>query len=262
LLLAALSLFAAPFVPVPAGAAMTNPELEPWVGRYAMELRVASTARLPLMPADRSTTITHMIVELRPAPDGTLVQHHRACAVRMENSSVVRTTVPATFLNALSARQYPLRLQRGGGAWRYEADMGLDAIGFDPRQTGGVLPEGPGEPGVVDADGDGNPGATIEIRVPLMGRGRLFIAQRTHLVLRAREATPDRVEGAVDIRLMEQRTLGADPAMFGRTPDIRPDPARSGFTMVRLPDRAGCAELERQASAIFRRAGAAPREVR
>lgn len=233
------------------GAAMNASELEPWVGRYAMELRVASTARLPLMPADRSTTVSHLLVELRLAPDGTPLQHHRVCAVRMENSSLLRTTVPPGFVNALAPREYPLRLHGGGGAWRYEADMGFDAIGFDPRATGGALPRDPADPGVVDADGDGNPGATIRIRIPLIGSGSLFIAQRTHLVLRAEDATPERTEGSVDIRLMEQHTLAAEPGRFRVTPDLRPDPSRSGFTLVRLPDGYGCVEVAARAEALF-----------
>jgi hypothetical protein len=242
------------------GEAKMGKELEPWIGRYAMELRVASIAKLPLLPSDRSTTVSLMLVDLQRGRDGTLTQRHRVCDVRMENSSSMRTTVPAAFLNALATRQYPVQLRSTGGKWRYDADMGLDAIGFDPRVSGGTVPEGPDSPGVIDADGDGNPGATIEVRVPLMGRARLFIAQRTHLVLQAQAATPDRVEGVVDIRLMEQRTLGADPGMFRRTPDIRPDPERSGFTLVRLPDGIGCADLRQRATALFsedavRRAG-------
>jgi hypothetical protein len=226
-------------------------ELDQWIGRYAMELRVASTAKLPLLPADRSTTVSLMLVDVERGRDGALTQRHRVCDVRMENSSAMRTTVPPKFLNALASRQYPVHLRSSGAGWRYDADMGLDAIGFDPRSSGGEVPERPGDAGVIDADGDGNPGATIEIRVPLMGRARLFIAQRTHLVLQAQAATPERVEGAVDIRVMEQRTLGAEPGMFRRTPDIRPDPGRSGFTLVRLPDGYGCADLKRQAAALF-----------
>lgn len=228
-----------------------RPELDRWVGRYAMELRVGSTSKLPLLPTERSTTVTLMLIELRPGRDGGLVQQHHVCAVRMEGSSAVRATVPTAFVRALAPRAYPVELRPGPRSWRYEADLGLDAIGFDPRLSGGALPERPTDPGVIDADGDGNPGATIEIRVPVMGRARLFIAQRTHLVLRAEAAGPERLEGSVDIRLLEQRTLGAEPGYFRRTPDLRPDPQRSGFTLVRLPDGLGCAEVREQAETLF-----------
>gem|GEM_PF-777018 len=237
----------------PAAADMRDSSLEPWLGRYLMELRVASTARLPLMPADRTTTTSHLLVDIRRGPDGRLVQHHRVCAVQMANSSPMRTNVPATFLNALKARRYPVRLDAAGANWRYEADLGLDAIGFDPGATGGRLPESPDDPGVIDADGDGNPGATIEVRVPLVGTGRLFIAQQTHLVLRADARSPRRIEGQVEIRKLEQRTLGADPARFRRTPGISPDPGRSGFTMVRLPDGYGCSDIEGRVAKLLER---------
>jgi hypothetical protein len=245
-----LLLLAAWAVPA-AGERPMSRELDRWVGRYALELRVASTAKLPLMPTDRSTTVSLLLVEVRPASGGRFTQHHRVCDVRVENSSAVQTTVPRAFVEALAPRSYPVELNGGSARWHYRADLGLDAIGFDPRSTGGALPAGPRAPGVIDSDGDGNPGATIEIRVPVVGRARLFIAQRTHLVLQATASSPDRVEGQVDIRLMEQRTFGAEPGILRHTPDIRPDPQRSGFTLVRLPDQFGCSDLRRHAHSLF-----------
>jgi hypothetical protein len=221
-----------------------------WVGRYAMELRVASTTKLPLLPSERSTTVSLMLVDIHQGRDGILQQRHHVCDVRVEGSSSVRMTVPPAFVRALGSRQYPVQLRSGSDQWRYVADMGLEAIGFDPR-AGDQLPRNAADPRARDSDGDGNPGATVELHVPVMGRARLFIAQRSHLVLRAEAESPDRVSGRVDIRLMEQRTLGADPAMFRRTPDIRPDPDGSGFTLVRLPEGIGCGELARQAHALF-----------
>jgi hypothetical protein len=246
-----LALFGVLLLPASGSAVVNEAELAPWVGRYAMELRVATTARLPLMPADRTTTITHMLVDLRRGTDGGVWQQHRVCAVRMENSSPMRTTVPPSFVNALPPRGYAVRLQPTSGGWRYEADMGMESIGFDPRRSGGRIPDAAGDPGVIDADGDGNPGATIEVRVPLVGTGRLFIAQQSHLVLRADAAGPRRISGIVEIRAMEQRTLDAEPGRFRRTPGIRPDPARSGFTMVRLPDGSGCTEVQQGVAHLF-----------
>jgi hypothetical protein len=60
------------------------------------------------------------------------------------------------------------------------------------------------------------------------------------------------VEGAVDVLLLEQRTLGSSNRFFGQTLAVRPDPAASGFTMLRTNIR-GCAELVRGADALFGR---------
>lgn len=234
-------------------------DLDAWVGGYAMELRVASTMRLPLLPPQRSVTTSLLLVELERGPAG-LIQRHRVCEVRMESGSpAMRTLVPSAFVQALPARHYravllPERTRDGEGGpslWRYRVDLGPEAIGFDPQLTGGELPRGGDDAGVRDSDGDGDPGATIELRVPAFGRVRLFIAQYSHLVLEGRQTGPGRIEGEVEILRLEQRTLGAEPGLFNRTPTLRPESTRSGFTLVRLPAGLDCAALRSAAPALF-----------
>ncbi|HEV2130140.1 MAG TPA: hypothetical protein VGR27_03530 [Longimicrobiaceae bacterium] len=247
-------------IPMPAaGGERDLSELDAWVGRYAMELRIASSMKLPLLPSERSVTTSLLLVDLE-RDGGKLVQRHRVCDVRMEGSSLVRAVVPLAFVEGLPARQYAALLrpvgmgegEGGAGGWLYRADMGPEAIGFDPQATGGRLPTASGDPGVRDSDGDGHPGATIELRVPAFRRVRLFIAQHSHLVLQGRQPARDRIEGEVEIRRLDQRTLGAEPGFFSRTPSLRPDAARSGFTLVRVPESLDCERLREAASSFFR----------
>jgi hypothetical protein len=227
-------------------------DLESWIGRYAMELRVASTARLPLLPADRTTTVSLLLVDLRVAAGaGTLIQRHQVCAVRIDGSSSVRMQVPDAFVHALSSREYPAEFARSSSGWEYAADMGPDAIGFDPARTGGELPRSAVDEGVNDADGDGEPGATVEMHVPAFGRVQLFIAQRSRLVLRSVEVDGVGIRGGVEIRMLEQRTLGARPAFFGRTPRLTPDPERSSFNLVRVAESTDCEGVRNQATTFF-----------
>lgn len=212
-------------------------------GRYALELRVASTARVPLLRPDRSVATSLLLVEVERSAGGW-TQRPRACDVRVRNSSVgVHTTIPPAFVDGLPEREYPLRMWGAPGELRYRADLGVETVGLQPAQDEGELPTRPGHPSVADTDGDGEPGATIELRVPVLGTARIFVVQRSHLVLQGRQTAPGRVEGTVEIRLLEQRALGAEPGFFHRTPTIRPDPERSGFTLLRLPDDAGCDDL-------------------
>ena len=228
-------------------------ELDAWVGNFAMELRVASVAKLPLMPSEQSVTASLLLVEIGRRAEG-LIQRHRVCDVRVDGSSPVRMVVPPEFVRGLAPREYEAHLDPavgGRGGWGYRADLGLEAIGFDPELTGGELPRGPDDPAVRDSDDDGRLGATVELRLPAIGRVQLFIAQRSHLVLHATDAQPDRTEGTVEIRFLEQRTLGAQPGFFNRTPDLRPDPEHSGFTLVRLPEGADCDTLRAAAPKLF-----------
>jgi hypothetical protein len=237
-------LFATALPPGPASVA------DGWEGRWAMELTVASRSSLPLMPAVRSATVSLLLVDIERDRAGGLRQRHRVCDARSEGGGLARLHLPDRFVAALPARGYPLRV-RGDGD--YFADLGREAIGFDPAVTGGGLPGSADGPGVVDGDGDGSPGMTV--LMDLAGRSgiRLHIAQSTHLRLLGRMAAPDRIEGGVEIVELEQVTLAADPAMFARTPRISPDPGRSGFRMVRLPAGAGCADIQAHGSALFPR---------
>ncbi|HEX8361787.1 MAG TPA: hypothetical protein VF613_16840 [Longimicrobium sp.] len=216
-----------------------------WEGLYAMELRVGSIARVPVMGSQRSVTRSLLLVEMERR-GGRLVQRQRVCDVAI-TSPRVRMTVPAAFVHALHPREYTAEVSGG-----YTADPGVDYVGYDPRVTGGALPSDARSPGVVDSDGDGEPGATVVGHFPLVGRVRLFVAQRAHVLLRGRQVSEGRVEGGVEVLLLEQRTLGASNRFFERTLPVRPDPGAGGFTLVRT-QVAGCAELVKGARTIFAR---------
>lgn len=219
-----------------------------WEGRWAMELTVASRSSLPLMPAVRSSTVSLMLVDIEQMPDGHLRQHHRVCDARAEGGGLATLHLPDRFVTALPRRSYPLHLAADGG---YYADLGSEAIGFDPAITGGRLPESADAAGVIDGDGDGAPGVTVLMDLPGRSGIRLHIAQSTHLRLLGRARTANRIDGRVEIVSQDQRTLGADPAMFARSPRTYADPARSGFRMVRMPAGAGCAAIQARGSVLF-----------
>jgi hypothetical protein len=221
-----------------------------WEGRYAMELRVGSVARVPVMGAQRSVTRSLLLVDVERRA-GRLVQRQRVCDVHID-SPHVRMTVPAAFVRALAPREYPAEVRGDAPERSYTADSGVDHVGYDPRLTGGALPADARSPGVVDSDGDGAPGATVVGHFPVVGRVRFFVAQRAHVVLHGRRTLEGRVEGDVEVRLLEQRTLGASNRVFARTLPLRPDPATSGFIMVRT-DAAGCDALIKGARTLFAR---------
>lgn len=232
------------------GAAGPPRGAEAWSGPYAMELRLASATRIPILGSQRSVTTSLMLVDVERAGGGW-TQRHRVCDVRVRGSAGMRMIVPDAFVRGLAVRRYPAVLADGAQGVRYTADMGLEAIGFDPAATGGALPRVADDPGVRDSDRDGSPGATVEIRVPAAGRAKLYIVQRSHLVLSGRETGPDRIEGGVQVLVQEQRTLGADPGYFARTPRIRAEPSRSGFTLVRAPSVRSCEDLVRESRKLF-----------
>lgn len=236
---------------VASSPAHTAPGEGAWAGRWAMELRVASVARMPLLPSQRSVTVSRMLVDLERGAQGW-TQHHRVCDVRVETGSAsLRMAIPRAFVRALPERSYPVSFRGSPAGWSYTANLGIETIGLEPDYDGAELPRSPDHPAVHDTDGDGAPGATVELLVPLVGRARLFIVQRSHLVLSGRGNVSDGVHGGVEIREQQQSTVGAEPGMFRRSPAIRPDAGRSGFTLARVPDSTTCATLDEHASGVL-----------
>ncbi len=202
-------------------------------GTYGLELSLASLADLPFLGSTPGRSLSWSLTSVSATPEG-LVQSHKTCAVRMEgrtgNSSV---HVPAAFVAALPVRTYPIDLSAG-----YTADLGLDAVGFDPAR--GPLPTRIDEPAVIDWDHDGQPGATVELRIPLLGTFQLYVAQQAHIRLEGKTNGAGGASGGVAYVAFDQHTLGASSAFFDRSPRVAPVPEDSRFNLIPLPAGARC----------------------
>lgn len=210
-------------------------------GSYRLDLRIVSRARLPMLGEQESTQTSTSLVQIAREDSG-LRQTHRVCAVGIEGGiQIVRLEMPPRFIAALGDHAYPVTLVEDGDGWRYRADLGEEHVGYRPG-TRDVLPREADDPAVYDSDGDGRPGATLALVVP-MAHGELYVVQRGHSILNGRLVGSARVEGSVDIPLFEQAVIGARPAFLRRTPEIRPDPARSRFLLQPVAAGSTCADL-------------------
>ncbi len=220
----------------PAAAALPPP------GTYGMRLTTATLADLPFIGETKGSSTSWLLVEVAQGPGGT-TQQHRTCAVHMGGVGGGRSEVPEAFLVHLGQPRYPLALRDGA----YVADMGPSHVGWDPGAAARV-PRSVDEPGVIDWDEDGQPGATIRLRLPIFGQVDLFVAQSAHMVLTAAPAAadvpPDRVVGTVAYRLFDQRTIGGTHPRFAASPPMRPDVAASSFAMAPVPADTTCQTLE------------------
>jgi hypothetical protein len=211
-------------------------------GTYRLEMRVAARTAIPLFGSAETATVSLSRVEIRRSGE-ELHQTHRVCTTRFEGGlPIVRMTMPARFIAALASHDYPIDLDGDASGWRYRADLGHEHVGYRPRQPD-VLPRAASDAAVIDSDGDGHPGATLELSIARLADGELYVVQRGHSILEGHVVAVGAVEGRVDVRLFEQAVLGADPAFLQRQPDIEPDPARSTFRLIRVADATACETL-------------------
>ena len=215
------------------GRAAADPNLPP--GRYGMELWVTSATRTPVLGEIHGQSVSWLLIDIED--DGTrLWQEQRACAIELlDTFGGSRASFSPLFVSSLPTRRYPVSLTDG-----YRVDAGIEYIGYDPAYP---LPSRGGEPGVVDWDRDGNPGATIHLKIPLLGVAEIYIAQHAQILLEGASPAAGRVSGSLSLPLFEQRTLGASTRVLDRSPPIRPILDKSGFSMAPLEADTECRTL-------------------
>jgi hypothetical protein len=200
---------------------------------YLLDMAVVTRARVPF--AGEREVVTRSLAAVRfEVVDGRWMQHQRPCAVDVEGGNVV---FPPAFVQAMPDRSDPVIWTDDGG---YRFDPGPAWVGLTP---GSELPDKADDPGVIDHEGDGHPGATVLLQLPVFGSVRLYLAQISHGVL-VGVADGDGISGRVDVKRLEQRTLGASVGVFAVSPDVVLVPERSRFTL--RPDLDGrCAAVWR-----------------
>jgi hypothetical protein len=215
------------------------------LGTYRLEMIMATVSRLPLFGSSKSASKSVSLVEVRR--EGTdLVQSHEVCEFRvLEDSAMVKMVFPDKFVAALAKHTYPIQIERDAQGWHYHADLGIERIGYRSDSTDGELPMKIDDPAVYDWDGDGHPGATLRLSVPLLPDGELYVVQRGKSVLNGRVVSPGRIDGAIEVRSFEHRVLGARPSFLNRSPDIEPDPKGSRFSISPIPMGSTCESLKR-----------------
>lgn len=210
------------------------PLLADLAGTWRLEVAVSTRTRLPVFGHTRSVSLDLARVEV--GTDGRVQQV--GCDSRiLDKGFIARSVLPEAFIRALPPVEYHVELDAAG---RFRADMGAQAVGYDPRYP---FPSRTTDPGVFDWDKDGKPAATVLIEVPILGAGEVYVAQLGQMVLEGRVSSPDLVEGGVQMPILQARTLGASVRLLDTTPEFEVEPARSWFQLARVPEGSTCAQI-------------------
>jgi hypothetical protein len=161
----------------------------------------------------------------------------------LEDSAMIKMVFPERFIAALARHHYPVQLEKDAQGWSYRADLGVERIGYRGDGANDTLPTKIDDPAVFDWDGDGHPGATLKLSVPLLPAGELYIVQRGQSILDGRIVNPGRIEGGIEVRHFDQRVLGARPGFLAKSPDIEPNAKESRFILTRVPGDSTCESL-------------------
>jgi hypothetical protein len=236
-------------VPVtPAPPAFAVPVL---AGRWAQEFVTTSVSRVPVLGDLRSETRTLLMLDVTQAGDVVTIGRE-VCSVQVGGGGgVVRTVIPPAFVAALPTDALDVRIVSNGGRLGLEGWERAEVIGADVS-AGEALPVAPDDTRVTDADGDGAPGVTVQVRG--LVNGDIYLVQRGWSRLETTLVTSERIEGTIAWST-EQVILDATTDVLRDAPLTWPDPDadRNRFVMVRVDAGTGCLDLERGGRRVFGR---------
>lgn len=214
-------------------------------GTFHLRMRTATDADVPVIGTTRVNTTSDMLATIVWKGDH-YEQSHVTCFVSaIPTRGFSRTILPESFIKALPVKTYPLRLTQQGTTWLYDADLQPQSVGYHMDKTGGPMPAKDSDPAIYDWDGDGKPGASVMVDIPLFGEFRIYMVQWSHARLTGQIKSADEVSGQAILMALNQRTIGADNLLFRTSPAIRPAPTPEAFELTRVPDGSTCADLKR-----------------
>lgn len=230
----------APEHPVPAWPLLGHP--------YAGQLDIATITKVPVFGKTNVVARTIMLVRFSQDEDGRIIQQHEVCTIKSyDDTKIAETIIPEAFVKAQSSPSYPVILtHREDGRVGYYADPGPSWLGVDPEVTGGVLPKKKKAPGIIDADGDGYPGGTVHIDVPLFKSVDIYVIQHGHSVFSGVLNEEGGMTGSVNVITLDQWTVGASAPFFKGNPPVTFQPDDSRFTLIPMESEAGCDEAVAQ----------------
>jgi hypothetical protein len=225
---------------------ITAPGIAAEPGTYALTINAATRAKIPFFGWTRSDTRSIVMATLERTETGTR-QTHKVCDISIRTRGIpVKTIIPDAFVNALPIKNYAIDLDEKEGTLRYRANMGVDNVGMKP--TADVVPRTPDDPNVVDMEGDGFPGATVLVDVPMFSQAKLYVSQRGSMQLDGAVQPDGSVSGTVTVGPTVQHTLAASNILFKSSPPIKPEPERSWFRLVPISGEPTCENTLKRAA--------------
>ncbi len=241
-------------------------------GTWAQRQVVTTETRVPLTGTVRATSTTLLLLKVtQDGADATVVGH--ICDLHIESGSALAdTVVPDAFVRAMPPREAPARfeavpdavetspedrietspVETAPGGYRFLQQPAHEVLGANLTGPDDPLPTDPADPRVVDSDGDGDPGVTIEV-TGLSG-GRMFLVQRAWRELESRSVTPTTIDGVIRWGF-ERAVLGATSRMLRnqRESAATTDPAQNHFRTTRVRNDTDCAAIVAAGPALFER---------
>lgn len=216
-------------------------------GTWHLRMRTSTEASIPIIGTTRIHTTTHLLVHIEKKQSGVFHQTQRTCVVdSIPDRSLTRTVLPPSFIQNLPVKTYPIKIaSKTDNTWSYNADLRQQHVGYKAELATSGIPQDKDHPAVFDWDGDGNPGATVLIDIPLFGDVAVYILQTNHTLLHGQVRNSNLIEGHTKMLLLGQRTIGASNRLLAANPTLNIGKGHTAFEMMRIDDKSQCGDIEK-----------------
>ncbi len=237
-----------------AGAELSRPE-DDLTGRWAHLQLIGTLVNAPVIGQIPTTNRAVLLWDLVQGEDGSVTILQTTCDLTLQSESQFsEMIIPDAFVAAISPYSK-------AGTVDFTSNPPLLNVPPFPEVHGAKLtdplseplPTTGDDPRVVDADGDGNPGLTMFVSG--MVDGAIYVVRRNVVGIVDATVFPDRMEGLL-IWSQEQVVLGSDNPILAENPtqiEVDPDPNKTHFTCVRIPEEWGCEEVLAAGDDLFAR---------
>ncbi len=187
------------------------------------------------------------------AVDGELIDQGSFCFSEQRTDQPIETSLSDEATQAIQPPPAPVTVEEIDDTLRITRPATPTPVGIeldDPANE--PLPTDPNDPRIVDDDGDGNPGITVDIRVSDELTGELYIARREIFAYQAYLTDPDTLQGTVTDD-SEQLVIGAsDPVFDMATEWVQyADLDKSPIILKRVDEDWDCDRLAAERDALF-----------
>lgn len=186
--------------------------------------------------------------------DGRIVDQAQFCFSEQRTDQPIETSFSDAATQAIKPPPTPIAVDVVDGVLRIRRPATPTPVGIrldDPANE--PLPTDPGDPRILDDDGDGRPGVTVSIRVSDDLTGELYIARREIFAYEAFLTEPDALTGTVTDD-SEQLVIGASDPAFAITPanwGQHPDLGKSPIILKRVTPDWDCERLAAERDRLF-----------
>jgi hypothetical protein len=186
--------------------------------------------------------------------DGRIIDAAQFCFSEQRTDQPIQTSLSDAATQAIKPPTTPIEVDEVDGVLRVRRPATPTPVGIrldDPANE--PLPTDPDDPRIIDADGDGKPGITVNIRVTDDLRGELYIARREIFAYDVRLVEPDLLTGTVTDD-SEQLVIGASDPIFASSDANwvqHPDLTKSPIILRRVGAEWDCERLRAERADIF-----------